>query len=120
MTSRASVGFFGIIEAPSCTNQGFISVVPHNLRARMYLLHNLIHRVEEIRSHAGGATYREISKGKFRSLPIVVPERMLLDDFEDQASTLHTQVRTLHRSNLKLAEARDLLLPRLMNGEIEV
>ena len=116
MTSRASVGFFGIIDAPSCTNQGFISVVPHNPRAKMYLLHNLLHRVEEIRSHAGGATYREISKGNFRSLPIVIPERMLLDEFEDQASTLHTQVRTLHRSNLKLAEARDLLLPRLMNG----
>ena len=60
MTSRASVGFFGIIDTPSCTNQGFISILPHDPWAKMYLLHNLMHRVEEIRSHAGGATYREI------------------------------------------------------------
>ena len=120
MTSRASVGFFGIIEAPSCTNQGFISVVPHDARARMYLLHNLMHRVEEVRSHAGGATYKEISKGKFKALPIVLPEGMLLREFEEQASTLHAQVRSLHMSIQKLAEARDLLLPRLMNGEIAV
>ena len=120
MTSRASVGFFGIIEAPSCTNQGFISVVPHDARTRMYLLHNLIHRVEEVRSHAGGATYKEINKGRFKALPIVLPEGMLLREFEEQASTLHEQVRNLHKSIQKLAEARDLLLPRLMNGEIAV
>jgi type I restriction enzyme S subunit len=120
MTSRASVGFFGIIETPSCTNQGFISVIPHDPKARMYLLHNLMHRVEEIRSHAGGATYKEISKGKFRALPVVMPEVSLLREFEEQTTTLHAQVRTLHSMNQKLAQARDLLLPRLMNGEIAV
>ena len=120
MTSRASVGFFGIIDAPSCTNQGFISILPHDQWARMYVLHNLMHRVEEIRSHAGGATYREISKGKFRTLPVVLPEESLLRKFEDQASTLHAQVRKLHAMNQTLTRARDLLLPRLMSGEIAV
>lgn len=120
MTSRASVGFFGIIDTPACTNQGFISIIPHDPCARMYLLHNLMYRVEEIRSHAGGATYKEISKGKFRMLPVIVPATSLLREFEDQASTIHAQVRTLHAQNQKLAQARDLLLPRLMNGEITV
>ena len=120
MTSRASVGFFGIVAAPSCTNQGFISIIPNDAHARMYLLHNLMHRVEEIRSHAGGATYREISKGKFRALSVVLPEASLLREFEEYASTLHAQVRSLHTMNQKLSEARDLLLPRLMNGQIAV
>ncbi|MGO8420959.1 restriction endonuclease subunit S [Rhizobium ruizarguesonis] len=120
MTSRASVGFFGIIETPSCTNQGFISVIPHDPQARMYLLHNLMHRVEEIRSHAGGATYKEISKGKFRELPVVIPEASLLREFEEQVSNLHAQVRNLHMMNQKLTQARNMLLPRLMNGEITV
>lgn len=120
MTSRASVGFFGITHTPSCTNQGFINIIPSDLRARMYLLHNLMHRVEEIRSHAGGATYKEISKGKFRALPVVVPRASLLREFEEQASAMHGQVRTLHTMSQKLTRARDLLLPRLMNGEIAV
>ena len=120
MTSRASVGFFGIINTPSCTNQGFISLLPHEPNARMYLLHNLMHRVEEIRSNAGGATYKEISKGKFKALPVVKPEAQLLTEFEEQASDLHAQVRTLHTMNQKLTQARDFLLPRLMNGEIAV
>lgn len=120
MTSRASVGFFGIIDLPSCTNQGFISIIPHEPGARMYLLHNLMHRVEEIRSHAGGATYKEISKGKFRALSVISPHPDLLREFEDQVATLHTQVVALHNMNRKLADARDLLLPRLMSGEIAV
>ena len=120
MTSRASVGFFGIIDAPSCTNQGFIGILPKDKRARMYLLHNLMHRVEEIRAHAGGATYKEISKGKFRALTVVTPDAALMREFEDQASELHAQVGTLHKMNQKLADARDLLMPRLMKGEITV
>ena len=120
MTSRASVGFFGIIPEPSCTNQGFISILSNDLHARMYLLLNLMHRVEEIRSHAGGATYKEINKAKFKALQVVMPDRILLREFEEQTSVLHAQVRTLHTMNRKLAQARDLLLPRLMNGEIAV
>ena len=120
MTSRASVGFFGIIDVPSCTNQGFINILPNDTRARMYLLYNLMHRVEEIRAHAGGATYKEISKGKFRALTVVVPDAELMCEFEDQASELHAEVRTLHKMNQKLSKARDLLLPRLMSGEIAV
>ena len=120
MTSRASVGFFGIIEKPSCTNQGFISILPNDPHARMYLLFNLMHRVEEIRSHAGGSTYREISKAKFKALSITMPDSALLREFEERASDLHAQIRTLHTVNQRLAQARDLLLPRLMNGTTAV
>lgn len=120
MTSRASVGFFGIIEKPSCTNQGFISILPNDKNARMYLLFNLMHRVEEVRSHAGGSTYREISKSKFKALDVVLPDLRLLREFEEQSIALHAQVRTLHTMNRQLAHGRDLLLPRLMNGEIAV
>jgi len=84
----------------------------------MYLLHNLMHRVEEIRAHAGGATYKEISRGKFKALPVVMPDALLLRSFEEQVSDLQAQVRVLHGMNVQLAKARDLLLPRLMSGEI--
>ncbi len=120
MTSRASVGFFGINQFAASTNQGFISIVPHDPAHRMYLLQNLMWRVEEIRSHAGGATYKEISKGRFRALPILTPPSTLAGQFEEQCSLIHTQVETLHRTNQQLAEARDLLLPKLMNGSLTV
>lgn len=120
MTSRASVGFFGLADFPVSTNQGFINIVPHDENMRYYLLFNLLHRVDEIRGHASGATYAEISKGKFRALPVVVPSAEPLVRFHSDIGKIINQVRIIKTQNEKLTLARDLLLPRLMDGRIPV
>lgn len=120
MTSRASVGFFALPDSPVCTNQGFISIVPTEPSSRFYILHNLLHRIEEIRLHAAGSTYPEISKSRFRSLPVVIPLEGIREEFEQKASAFHRLVRNLEISNRALQKTRDLLLPRLMSGEVEV
>ena len=120
MTSRASVGFFALMDVEVCTNQGFINIIPHDEKMRMYLLFNLMSRVAEIRSNAKGTTYPEISKGRFRQMDIVIPTRNLVVDFAKIASDIMQQVCYLKHSTLKLTQARDLLLPRLINGEISV
>ena len=120
MTSRASVGFFGICNFPVCTNQGFISCVPYQHDAQMYLLYNLLNRVDEIRTKAGGSTYLEISKKTFRDFEIVVPDTQVLTLFQMTAEKSIEQIRILSTQILKLQQARDRLLPKLMSGEIEV
>jgi len=120
MTSRASVGFFALMDCEVCTNQGFINIIPHEDELRMYLLFNLMSRVTEIRSNAKGTTYPEISKGRFRGMDVVVPSKPLVSDFMGFASDIIQQVRHLKRSTSQLKAARDILLPRLMNGEVAV
>ena len=120
MTSRASVGFFAIMDQEVSTNQGFINIVPDDDWLRMYLLFNLMHRVAEIRSNAKGTTYPEISKGRFRTMSVVVPTPSLARQFSQHATTVLRQIRVLKRSTQALTAARDLLLPRLMSGEIAV
>ena len=120
MTSRASVGFFAMMDREACTNQGFINIVPHDEELRLYLLFNLIDRVPEIRSNAQGTTYPEISKGRFRKMDVVIPQKAIAIEFSRKASEVIHQVRCLRRSISALTQARDLLLPRLMSGEITV
>ena len=120
MTSRASVGFFALMDHEVCTNQGFINIIPHQDEMRMYLLFNLMSRVEEIRSNAKGTTFPEISKGRFRDMGVVIPPQFLTNEFAEFASGIIRQVRILERTTLKLEKARDLLLPRLMSGEVPV
>ncbi|CCI18206.1 Putative restriction modification system protein (fragment) [Microcystis aeruginosa PCC 9807] len=36
------------------------------------------------------------------------------------ANPIYTQIHVLEQQNQKLKQARDILLPKLMNGEIEV
>ncbi len=120
MTSRASVGFFALIDREVCTNQGFINVIPYDEQMRMYVLFNLMSRVAEIRSNAKGSTYPEISKGRFRDLDVVVPAKNLVVEFAKITSDIIRQVRCLKHSTLALSQARDLLLPRLMSEEVTV
>ncbi|MBT1073946.1 restriction endonuclease subunit S [Geobacter grbiciae] len=120
MTSRASVGFFALMDHEVCTNQGFINIVPHDNQSRMYLLFNLLSRVNEIRSNAKGTTYPEISKGRFREMDIIIPCKTLMNQFGEIAYDIIRQIRCLMRSNANLAKARDIILPKLMNGEVVV
>lgn len=120
MTSRASIGFFALIDQPACTNQGFISVLPKQVNSRMFLLFNLLSRVEEMVGLATGATFKEISKKTFRALPVLWPTDELLKSFEDRAYPLVQQVRLIKKQNQQLTYARDLLLPKLMSGQLDV
>lgn len=120
MTSRASVGFFGICDFSVCTNQGFISCIPYHSNMQMYLLYNLLSRVDEIRGKAGGSTYLEISKKTFRNFEIIVPDDHILTSFQIITEILIEQTRTLSKQISRLQQARDRLLPKLMSGEIEV
>jgi len=118
MTSRASVGYFALMDREVCTNQGFINVIPNEDDQRMYLLFNLMHRVEEIRSNAKGSTYPEINKSTFRSMDVLVPTEETYRQFDSVLNPMVEQIRNSRKQAVRLAEARDLLLPRLMNGEI--
>lgn len=120
MTSRASVGYFGIADFEVCTNQGFISCIPSSKYYQMYLLRNLMNRIEEIRIKAGGSTYLEISKSVFRNLDIICPSDKILQKFQARANAYYMQEKNLSTQLRLLAESRDRLLPKLLSGEIEV
>lgn len=120
MTSRASVGFFGIAPEEVCTNQGFISIIPNEGTMRMYILYSLKTRREEIIANANGSTFLEISKGRFRKMKIVIPTKDILVKFESKCKYIFDTVLALERQSAILTRQRDHLLPRLMSGKLEV
>jgi type I restriction enzyme S subunit len=120
MTSRATIGLFALINKPFSTNQGFINVTPVNEFEKEYLLYNFKYRIEEFKGHATGATFPELSKSKFNALDIIWPSVQSLQQFNKITSILHIQLFNLTEQNQLLKEARDILLPRLMSGMIDV
>lgn len=51
---------------------------------------------------------------------LLVPDNKILALFEQHATEIYEQINRLTKYNQTLTQARDLLLPRLMNGEISV
>ena len=71
-------------------------------------------------NHARGAAYPAVVAGDFERAEILTPSKSLVDAFNDFAEPLLAQGHKLRLQNQKLRGARDLLLPRLMSGEIAV
>ena len=67
-----------------------------------------------------GAIYAATNKKELEGQVFLEPSAGLLQEFEDQASAVDLQIACLTSQNDNLVRARDLLLPRLMNGEIAV
>ena len=68
----------------------------------------------------GATNQTELSPAAIGDAEIVMPHKTALKEFEDVADPISTQVANLVSQNDKLRAARDLLLPRLMSGEITV
>ena len=54
------------------------------------------------------------------NLPMLIPPKSLIDKFGKLVEPIYNQIEKLEMQNQKLREARDILLPRLMNGSIKV
>lgn len=87
-----------------------------------YLLHhiNSDQNIRRCEGNATGTTRLRISRKNMGSLPIVLPPMRLQRHFAEIASENNRLKTNLEQQNQKLAQARDLLLPRLMNGEIAI
>ena len=76
--------------------------------------------VGHLTNHATGAGYPAVRPDDFERAGLPIPSRILLDHFHEAAEPNFRLICKLDQQNQKLAHARDLLLPRLMNGEIAV
>lgn len=68
----------------------------------------------------GATNQTELSPTAIAETLIVLPTASISEEFEAFADPIYEQVNNLVAQNNKLSQARDLLLPRLMNGEIRV
>lgn len=76
--------------------------------------------MNEIKGRASGTTFAEISKNTFREISIIVPNQEILDIFKNKLESIYDQITKNAKENISLAQTRDLLLPKLLSGEIEL
>ena len=68
----------------------------------------------------GSTNQLELSRGTIQDLDIYIPSKKVLNQFEQVAQPIHDKISVISKSILQLQTARDHLLPKLMNGEVEV
>jgi len=95
---------------------------PHNLLTTYYLFYTLLSdRYQSYISGAStGTTRKSASAGVLTGIKICIPPRKLLDMFEAQVEPLRNLLNNLVEKNSILCRTRDILLPKLISGEIGV
>ena len=116
------VQFLGSGESGACGSTEFIV-----LRGRMVPPEFVycLARSDEFRAHAiksmSGATGRQrVQEACFDAFSVVIPPKPLLDRFVAFARPAFELAQLLHERSVKLQHARDLLLPRLLSGQLAV
>ncbi len=71
-------------------------------------------------NHATGSAYPAVNQGDFEQALIVIPHQRILMEFSKLTETILLTINNLSRKNINLRQQRDLLLPRLVSGEIAV
>jgi type I restriction enzyme S subunit len=103
-------------------NQDLKALVAQPGVAAVYLFHALEMQREQIRDRATEASHgtKKLDTPVLAAVPILVPTNQLQKHFQDIVEPSNSQWDNLYRQNEKLCAARDLLLPRLMSGELAV
>lgn len=119
-SSRAPIGYIAIAAGEVTTNQGFKSVIPKGDIGTAFVYYFLKHALPIIENMASGSTFKEVSGSTMKSVPVVIPDREILQKFSFLCAPIFAQQRTLEKQNQSLAALRDSLLSKLMSGEIDV
>jgi type I restriction enzyme, S subunit len=67
-----------------------------------------------------GAIFASITKKDLHSVELKLPRHDLVVEYERIVAPIDAQIKKLHLSVIKLAKARDLLMPRLLDGRISI
>ncbi|HAY42891.1 MAG TPA: hypothetical protein DCY59_04780 [Micrococcaceae bacterium] len=114
-----TIGVVSITTEECQTNQQINSVILANPASREFLFLRLQDAKQALENlGSNGATKGNVNKSKFEAMEIICPPTDLLSDYHHFAKPIFLQILTLARQIQNLRRTRDLLLPRLLSGQI--
>ena len=116
-----TLGRLGILTTEAACNQAALCLVANgSLISWQWLYQKLYELRDEFNAVAKGAGQQNISADVVKKKVIIIPNKECIDRYTSIVAPMFDVIRTLQEQNVQLQEARDRLLPKLMNGEIEV
>lgn len=76
--------------------------------------------MEALAKGASGSTIKFLTKGMLQKILVLTADKKILDKFNDYEENIQQKVEALKKQVEDLTEIRNRLLPKLMNGEVEV
>jgi len=120
ITARGTVGKLSLAQREMAMNQSCYALVGQGEINQFFLYCSLKAAIDQFKARASGAVFDAIVVDTFKLIPFLKPTPLLIEQFTEFVTDVFDQVDKLSSMNRRLSEARDLLLPRLMNGTLTV
>ena len=120
ITARGTVGNTYMAQKAMAMSQSCYALIAHPPLTQIFIFFALREAVREFRSRAVGSVFGAIIRDTFAHIAFLVPSGELLCRFSSIVRPMLEQIELLLHETEQLTEARDLLLPRLMSGEVSV
>jgi type I restriction enzyme, S subunit len=120
LSSRAPIGYLAIAQIPVAVNQGFIAMVCKERLSNVFVWLWTQANMDTVHQNANGSTFQEISKANFRPIGVTVATPEVLRAFDEVAMPIFERIVANEKESRTLAATRELLLPKLMSGEVRV
>lgn len=119
LSVRAPVGRINVADRKMILGRGLCGIRGDEAPTP-FLLYALKHVFQEEDSMGGGSIFNAVTKKDVEGIPILWPGQGPVQAFADRAGETNALIANLTRVNSALRDSRDLLLPRLMSGELDV
>ena len=116
-----TAGLVSLTSENSQTNQQINSILPKSNISPYFIylqMHSLSSSIQML--GAAGSTICNLNKSQFSDMEFLLPNIDILSKFHDRVKFYFSLILSNQRENLRLAQLRDALLPKLMSGEIDV
>lgn len=101
-------------------NQHLFNVVPFDGFTRTFCFYALKEAMPRFRALSLGSTMHHIKRSALDQVSLIVAAADLRKWFDSLVEPMHGQLLTLSKQLLNLRRTRDLLLPKLISGEVDV
>ena len=116
-----NIGKLGILRKEMTCNQAVCAFLPKTADQTFYYLYFYLKGIRNyLLSISFGAAQQNLSQALIKNVRIMIPHNDTLQKFENKVSCYFDQISIYQRQNEQLSRQRDLLLPRLMSGKLEV
>ena len=119
-SSRAPIGYIAVADGDVTTNQGFKSIIPKAEIGSAFAYFFLKNNLPIIEGMASGSTFKEISGSTMKKVPATIPDKKTLGQFRTFCEPIFMEQSALEKEIKILSKTRDILLPKLMSGELDV
>ena len=116
---RAPVGRINVADLQLVLGRG-LAGLRHRSDRQSFLRQQICHVFAEEDTIGDGTIYKAVTKRFLEQMPLLIPPEQAQEAFENLARPFDDLIAVCEVESRKLAETRDLLLPKLMSGQIRV